>query len=254
MKTPDRPPKMDGTRTSTHKSPKTSLECRDSVREITNKFAPGGFGIVQRITNEDLAACLKELPRVSFIDVYLGANVTLKWTTRHARGNVVRNLLEEAVPPLLDETQVDQILESAIQRSDFKAIRAILNYEGYGIPLEEPNSLVLPAEMDNESFIDPKDIQIHITPEAYELWKAPLEMCEPEPSVESSAFHKTFVEVMANNVPLRLERLIRRKDVNGLRMWLRLYGHAISSGHSGDQDNSDLDMPKVSSDEPEPPQ
>lgn len=174
---------------------------------------------------------------------------------RHARGGLIRNPKTKAMPvPTLDTNIVDQILENALQRRDFHAIRVALNYEGYDIPVDEPNNLLSPSEAANKEVLRAKDIEIQITPEEYEMWEAPLEECEPEPVVNES-LHNAFVEVMAQNIPYRLERLIRRRDVKGLRMWLRLYGHDILPNQRGDQDHLlESDITKASSDEPEPHQ
>lgn len=142
----------------------------------------------------------------------------------------------------LDKSRTDFILENALQRSDFRAIRAVLNYEGYGIPVKEPNNLIIPAEWDNEESNVFDDLEIQITPEEYEMWKAPLEPFETEPSDEESALQKAFAETMAESLPFRLERLIRQRDVVTLRMMLRLYGHDISPNQHGYQEDS-LDEP-----------
>lgn len=136
--------------------------------------------------------------------------------------------------PALDRNLVDQMLESALQRRDFAAIRVALNYEGYEIPVNEPNNFLSSMEQDRKAFPRGKDIRIQMTPEEYEMWKAPLEACQPEPAFKEP-LHSKFMEVMAQNIPYRLERLIRRRDVEGLRMWLRLYGHDISPTQPGNE-------------------
>lgn len=78
----------------------------------------------------------------------------------------------------LDRGQVDEILEIALQRSDIETIRAVLNYEGYGIPVNEPNDLVIPLKWDKDR--DFSELEFKITPEELE---APLEACKAEPHI-----------------------------------------------------------------------
>lgn len=168
----------------------------------------------------------------------LGEALNLTWRIRHARGALVRSTEKNVMAAkTLDHGQVDEILESALQRNDFEAIRAVLNYEGYGIPVNEPNDLVIPAEWDNDECNVFHDLEIQITPEEYEMWKAPLEACEVESAAEEPAIQKAFAEAIAENIPLRLERLIRQRDIVMLRMMLRLYGHAISPNQLGYQED-----------------
>jgi len=161
-----------------------------------------------------------------------GDKLKLTWKDRRAMGGVVRSseknvmLLES-----LDRGQVDEILEIALQRSDIETIRAVLNYEGYGIPVNEPNDLVIPLKWDKDR--DFSELEFKITPEE---WEAPLEACKAEPSLEESALQKAFAETMAENIPLRLERLLRQRDMGMLRMMLRLYGHNILPNTSSVQD------------------
>lgn len=167
----------------------------------------------------------------------LGESLSLTWKQRRGRGTLIRNLERSRVLTELDKTQVDEILEAALQRYDFRAIRTLLAYEGYPIPVKEPNDFLRFTEWDSKTFDDAEDIEIQITPEEYELWKAPLEMCEPEPAVDESAEYKAFAKSFAFNVPYKLEHAIRQRDIDILRMLLRLYGHEISPIQSGNQDD-----------------
>ncbi len=188
----------------------------------------------------------------------LEADLKLIWKIRRTRGALLRHeheLENVMTRDTLDRGQVDLVLEDALQRNDYAAIRAILNYEGYEVPVDEPNDLVVPAELDDNEFDISDDLKIHITPEEYKMWKAPLmkedlpnkqsywqeqlansEMSmyfltrlrtSMEGSVEKSVMHEAIAEAMAGNISLRLERLIRQRDIAMLRMTLRLYGHDI---------------------------
>mgnify|MGYP001571661119 CR=1 FL=1 len=195
-----------------------------------------------RIYEEEVDRLVKTLARVpgheylmndAFYEIYLrchfGNKISLKEKVRRLRGAVVRNLSERASPtPTVDEIQVDDILENSLQMRDFRAIRFILNHEGYGVPLYEPNDLVIPAELYNERSHESEKLEIEVTPEEYEILMAPPETCPPpEPSTEELAIQQAFAGAMTESIPLRLERLIRRRDVETLRIMLRLYGHRL---------------------------
>lgn len=183
----------------------------------------------------------------------LGESLSLTWKQRHGRGTLIRNLKRSYVLTELDKNQVDEILEAALQRYDFRAIRTLLAYEGYPIPVQEPNDFIRFTEWDSKEFDDSEDLEIQITPEEYELWKAPLEKCEPEPAVDESALYKAFAKSVALNVPYQLEHAIRQRDIGMLRTLLKLYGHEISPIQSGNQD--DLlapELAKGSTDKVEP--
>lgn len=148
------------------------------------------------------------------------------------------------------KAMVDYVLEFALRRRDFAAVRAALRLDGYSIPSKEPNDLCLPPQWNVEVSDESDNVEIQITPEEYEIWKSQPEIPEPEPIVEESATQKVFAEAIANNIPLHLERLIRRRDVATLRTMLRLYGHNISSVDPlfpGDQEGANVPEPSNNS-------
>lgn len=171
---------------------------------------------------------------------HYGEKFSLTYKTRRASGSVVINPNKRVAPiTALDDSLVDQVLEWALQKRDFQAIRAILNFEGYGVPLTEPNDLVIPAAWDAKRQ-DKEEVIIKVTPEEYEMWQEiqespPEEITDPAP-FRNTPEYKDFVETMAQNIPLRLEQAIRQRDILALRMRLRLYGrHNIASS---DPDNA----------------
>lgn len=170
-----------------------------------------------------------------------GDTLNLTCNMRHARGSIVRNPNSRVKPiTALDASLVDQVLERALQQRDFQAIRAILNYEGYGVPIKEPNDLVIPETWDaDKSDADEEEVtEIEMTSEEYQLWQE-MEDAPPEPITEPSSFvdtpeFKEFAEKMARKIPLHLEHAIRQRDIPTLRMWLRLYGrHNIATPEPG---------------------
>ncbi|MGB4106167.1 MAG: hypothetical protein WBK55_00025 [Alphaproteobacteria bacterium] len=177
--------------------------------------------------------------------LYCGADELSKLEVLRAKQGLVFDTSKSFIPSqAMDKSRADFILETALSRSDFRAIRAILYYEGYGIPVKEPNDLVLPAEWDNEDSDDSARMEIQITPEEYEIWKSQPDIPEPSPTVEKSATQKALAESIAKTIPLHLERLIRRRDVVTLRTMLRLYGHNISSGEPPSKVNLNVDVPE----------
>mgnify|MGYP001301030056 CR=1 FL=1 len=170
---------------------------------------------------------------------FYGEKLSLTYKTRHARGAVVCNPNREvALITALDDNLVDQALEMALQKRDFQAIRAILNFEGYGIPIKEPNDLVIPAAWGVKKTRESEVVEIEITPEEYEVWQEiqkspPEEITEPAPFRNTPEF-KSFAEAMSKSIPLHLEHAIRQRDIPTLRMWLRLYGrHNIAAPDPG---------------------
>lgn len=170
-----------------------------------------------------------------------GEMFSLTCKTRRARGTVVCNPNKKVLPiSALDDSLVDQALEWALEKRDFQAIRAILNFEGYGVPIKEPNGLVIPETwgIDKSDANEEEVIEIEMTAEEYQLWQE-MEDTPPEPITEPSSFvdtpeFKAFAERMAQNVPLQLEHAIRQRDIPTLRMWLRLYGrHNIAAPEPG---------------------
>lgn len=138
----------------------------------------------------------------------------------------------------LEDNIVDQLLERSLQQGNFQAIRAILNFEGYGVPLVEPNDLVIPETWNADRSGKKEVIEIEMTAEDRQLWQEmknapPEEITEPEP-FRDTAEYKAFVERMARNIPLHLEEAIRNRNIPALRMWLRLYGkHDIAAPEAG---------------------
>ena len=160
---------------------------------------------------------------------HYGEMFSLTYKMRRARGSVVCNPYKKVTPiTALDDSLIDEILEMALQNRDFQAIRAILNFEGYGIAIKEPNDLVIPAAWVAKKSDKEEGIEIEVTTEEYEMWQEiqkapPEEITEPSPFVETSEY-KAFVERMAQNIPLHLEHAIRNRDIPTLRAWLRFYG------------------------------
>ena len=164
-----------------------------------------------------------------------GEKLNLTWENRRARGTVVCNPNDDVtLITTLEDKLVDKFLERALQQRDFKAIRTILNFEGYGVPITEPNDLVIPEAWNAEDSDEEEVIEIEMTPEEYDMWQEmkdspPEEITEPSSFLETPEF-KAFVETMAQNIPLQLEHAIRQRDIPTLRMWLRLYGrHNIAA-------------------------
>lgn len=211
----------------------------DTLAERTSKF-----GLKCLNSHEEAFVQFVNVLYLFCFDKYLrGEDVEFTWKVRRVRGSLVRNTKDNPFrPQILDQGQVDEILESALQRSDFEAIRAILNYEGYGISVNEPNDLVIPEEWDKKSELF-HNIEIQISPEEYETWNAPLEACDIEPTEEELGIQRAFAKAIAENIPPRLERLIRLRDVGTLRMMLRLYGHDILPNQPGDDEDLSDDPP-----------
>ncbi|GJL49742.1 MAG: hypothetical protein NPIRA01_09690 [Nitrospirales bacterium] len=165
----------------------------------------------------------------------LGKDPNLTWRIRYPRGINVRNEVEKVEPmKALDKKKIDEILERALRQHDFESIRAILNYEGYGIPVSEPNDMEIP-EPPND--MDIEDVEIEMSEEEYNEWKAPMKDFSFEPEAVSQG-RQEFTKAMAKNVPVHLERAIRQRDLDTLRMLLKLYGHYLSSNQPPDRDRS----------------
>ncbi len=232
---------------------KQSLEWDPKTSALLDQmFTPTGLGLVTldaqalenvlestRFTDYEEQQMLAPMAYMAFAIHYLGAVENLTFDVRQARGTLVCHPGMKVRPiPKLNKNQVDQVLERALLRGDFNAVRAFLNHEAYEIPIHEPNDIVIPVELDSDESDDSDDIEIQITPEEYEMWNAPLEPCEPEPAVEESALYKAFTKSYAQNIPFHLEHAIRQRDIATLRMLLRLYGHDISSHQPHGEDVS----------------
>ena len=178
---------------------------------------------------EFLARFFKVLYSLAYAKHCLGNNIRVRWGyVRRARGHVFQASKNHKLIRGLPEFEVDAIMEGALQRGDFKVIRVLLNYEGYGISIDEPNSQPTAREFGHKESEDFPDVEIQITPEEYELWKAPLESHDLDSTLKCSPIQKAFGKVMSDNISLQLEQLIQRREVETLRMLLRIYGHSIS--------------------------
>lgn len=243
----DRSPKMDKTDTGTHQflyaSPVTDPEkLRIYKKEIDEIFVEySEVGVSENGQGMFYTCVFFTYRKFHFRDA-----LPLIHETRCGRGALVRNPFKEVWPiNTYDKNDLDCILENALQRKDFRAIRVILSHEGYGTPLNEPNDLVIPAEWDNERSRDSEKIKIEVTPEEYDILMGPLDTGPPpEPTLEELAIHKTFAEAMAESIPLRLERLIRRRDAEALRMMLRLYGHRLLPDEPSPAEHIPGNLPK----------
>ncbi len=169
---------------------------------------------------------------VIYLDIRAGKDVVFPLTEciRPARGSLIRNAKNGSEKiTLFEKDTIDDVIDAALNTHNYQLLRAALNHEGYGIPLNYPNDLFVPPEWDE---VELEDEEIDAGEEYIDKWNENYKSPQKFNFAQASEEKQQFAIAVANNVHLLLEHSIRQEDLLGLRVLLRLYGHKISSVQS----------------------